>query len=145
MHPINIFVKLERHPRVYHPGEMLSGEYRWEVPRAEDVRTVEISVMWMTEGKGKEDIGVHFFDRLSFDVGDDTRPGKARFSTQLPNSPLSYDGFLVKIRWLVRVRLFLGNGDEGFGEREFRLAGAQLPGPLLHKTRSASRNVSSQR
>ena len=111
---------------------MLSGEYRWEVPRAEDVRTVELSVLWLTEGKGEEDIGVHFFDRMSFETGDDTRPGNARFSTQLPNSPLSYDGFLVKIRWLVRVRVFLKNGDEGVGEREFRLAGAEVPRPTLH-------------
>lgn len=136
--PITVSIKLERHPRVYHPGEMLTGEYRWETARGEqirgeDVRTVELSVMWATEGKGEEDFGVHFFDRISTDSGDDPRPGVARFSTQLPNSPVTYDGFLVKIRWLVRVRVFLKNGEETAAERDFRLAGAELPSPLLHK------------
>ena len=50
------------------------------------------------------------------DVG---RPG--RFSTTLPQSPLSYDGAIVRIRWCVRVRVFLYRGGALLGQKAFRL------------------------
>ena len=63
-------------------------------------------MLWHTEGKGDEDLGVHFFDRRAADHDSDLR-GPATLSVPLPNSPLSYDGVVVKIHWSVRVRAFL--------------------------------------
>ena len=44
-----------------------------------------------------------------------------RFTTILPNSPLSYSGRIVKVRWCARVRLFLKKGKELFFEQPFIL------------------------
>ena len=52
-------------------------------------------------------MGVHFFERrLPTDADDgDLRPMR-RLRTRLPNSPLSYRGAILSIRWCVRLRLF---------------------------------------
>ena len=77
--------------------------------------------MWYTEGKGDEDLAVHDFRRVSADEGGTVDPcGPGRFRTVLPNSPLSYEGVLFKLRWCVRVRAFLTRGRELVGQQAFR-------------------------
>jgi hypothetical protein len=44
-----------------------------------------------------------------------------KFSVALPASPLSYEGILIKLRWCVRVRVFLKSGKNYFAELPFRL------------------------
>jgi len=117
-----VTIRFDGNGRAYRPGETLSGEYRLESVRPEDVRAVEVSVLWHTDGKGDEDLAVHDFRRLSAEDGDwiDARsPG--RFRTVLPNSPLSYRGVIVKLRWCVRVRVFLARDREVVGELPFQL------------------------
>lgn len=115
-------IRFDGNGRVYQPGETLSGEYRIESVPADEITAVEVSVLWHSEGKGDEDLAVHDFWRQSAD-GDEgfdvRRPG--RFSAVLPRSPLSYRGVLVKIRWCVRVRVFMTKGREVMGELAFRL------------------------
>jgi len=79
-------------------------------------------VLWHSEGKGEEDIGVHFFERrLPSDAENgDLRPMR-RLRTRLPNSPLSYAGAIVSVRWCVRLRLFLRRGRELVVEQPFLL------------------------
>ena len=87
-----------------------------------EVKAVELSVLWYTEGKGDEDLAVHFFERLTAD--NPAEPGLHdlhRFQSALPNSPLSYEGVLVKIRWCVRVRVFVRGGKSFIAERRFQL------------------------
>ncbi|MBR2585817.1 MAG: hypothetical protein IKE64_10355 [Thermoguttaceae bacterium] len=108
--------------RLYFPGETLAGSYSLADFADEAIEAVEVSVLWHTEGKGNEDFGVHAFWRRSLKAGDwiDPRtPG--RFSVTLPNSPLSYEGELVKIYWVVRIRLFFADGRQEVVEHPFRL------------------------
>jgi hypothetical protein len=122
MNQPTVRIRFEGNGRVYRPGETLSGEYRLESIGRDEVRAVEVSVLWHTEGKGDEDLAVHEFRRLAVEDGDwiDPRyPG--RFSTVLPNSPLSYRGLIVKLRWCVRVRVFLSRDREVMGELPFQL------------------------
>jgi len=117
-----ITLTLHESRRVYRPGEKLSGQYYIEAVEGTETVAVEISVLWHTEGKGDEDIAVHFFDRVSQDeraVLDFRQPRV--FSTVLPNSPLSYEGVLIKIRWCVRLRVFLSRGKQIVEERSFQL------------------------
>lgn len=104
------------------PGDILSGQCTLLSFDPEEIEAVELSVLWYTEGKGDEDLSVHLFKR--FENGeraafDPQHP--VRFSTQLPNSPVSYDGFLLKIHWCVRVRVFMHHGKEIVQELPFRL------------------------
>ncbi|MEN6497770.1 MAG: hypothetical protein ABFD16_26020 [Thermoguttaceae bacterium] len=117
-----VIIRFDANGRVYQPGDTLSGEYHIDVARLAEIRAVEVSVLWYTEGKGDEDMAVHCFRRMSLedDLNFDPRDPE-RFSTVLPNSPLSYDGLIVKIRWCVRVRVFLARGREVVGEKAFQL------------------------
>ncbi len=117
-----VTIRFDGNGRVYSPGDILSGEYRLEAFSLGRIRAVEVSVLWYTEGKGDEDMAVHEFQRLSVDHGDwidPSRPG--RFSVALPNSPLSYDGAILKICWCVRVRVFPRKGKQVVGQRSFVL------------------------
>jgi len=115
-------VRFDADAEVFAPGETLAGDYRVGGVRPDELRAVELSVLWHTEGKGDEDLSVHEFARRSAEEGHLPEPGeRVRFETKLPLSPLSYDGAIVKILWCVRVRVFLQGGKEVVGERRFRL------------------------
>ncbi|MGI6400956.1 MAG: hypothetical protein ACOX0A_02405 [Thermoguttaceae bacterium] len=118
-----IFIRLDgRGNRIYYPGETLAGSYFLNEIRRDSIDTIECSVLWHTEGKGNEDVGAHAFWRLSSQNGDwidPLQPG--RFSVVLPESPLTYNGNIVKIRWSVRLRVFLSNGAQLMEETPFYL------------------------
>jgi hypothetical protein len=107
----------------YQAGETLSGHYRLLNVAARDVRAVELSILWYTEGTGDEDLAVHFFDRFEPATRAIEICQPQYFGTQLPSSPLSYAGQIVKIFWCVRVRLFLVLGKDLSLERPFQLGG----------------------
>ncbi len=110
--------------RIYQPGDELECECQIDAVDAKEIQAVETSVLWYTEGKGDEDLGVHYFNRrVPADCENrDLRP-MHRFKTVLPNSPLSYSGKIVKVRWCARVRLFLKKGKELYFEQPFWLGG----------------------
>lgn len=118
-----ILIRLDgRGNRIYYPGETLAGAYYLNEIRRESIDSIEFSVLWRTEGKGSEDVGVHAFWRLSSQNGDwidPLQPG--RFSVVLPQSPLSYNGGVIKIRWNARLRVFLSNGSQLLEEAAFYL------------------------
>jgi hypothetical protein len=117
-----ISINVDHRQRPHAAGEPLSGEFQIDAIDAGELRALELSILWYTEGKGDEDIGVHHFERWT----DEEASGQSlvelrKFNVALPNSPLSYEGVLVKIRWCVRVRVFLKNGREFYAELPFRL------------------------
>lgn len=117
-----VTIRLDGNGRVYRSGETLSGEYVFGSIAPGEIKAVEVSVLWYTEGKGDEDLAVHEFRRLSAEQGDWIDSGRPeRFSTILPQSPLSYEGVIVKLRWCVRVRAFLRPGKEVVGQEGFQL------------------------
>lgn len=99
-----IIVKLEDPPDVYYPGDTLAATYRMG-PDPLGITEVEVSVLWYTEGKGNEDLGVHHFEKYKAAEEGPPSPWEVRrLTTRLPASPLSYEGVFVKIRWCLRVR-----------------------------------------
>jgi hypothetical protein len=115
---------------VYQPGDRLSGRYTIEGTQLRPARAVELSVLWYTAGKGEEDMAVHHFERV---VDEPARPLDLRiprrFATVMPESPLSYDGVIVKVCWCVRVRVFLTQGQETVAEVPFSF-GNVSPGQI---------------
>lgn len=123
-----VTIRFDGNGRIYRPGETLSGEFRIDSSQMSEIQAVEVSVLWYTEGKGDEDLEVHDFRRLSAEDSQGFDPGQpGRFSVVLPNSPMSYDGLIVKIRWCVRVRVFMVRGKEVVGEKAFQLGGVPSP------------------
>lgn len=121
----------------YSAGDELVCEYQIDAIEASEIQAIEASVLWLTEGKGEEDLGVHYFERrLPADAEEnDLRPLR-RFKVLLPNSPLSYDGAILRIRWCVRLRLFARRGKEYVLEYQFTL-GAVPAVPLTATPESA--------
>jgi hypothetical protein len=133
-----VVIRLDGDGLAYRPGETLSGEYWCESLGAGLVKAIEVSVLWHTEGKGDEDMAVHAFWRRDSSDDQPLDPQQPeRFSTTLPNSPLSYEGQIVKIRWCVRVRVFPYRGKEDVGEKRFCLGGQPISGiqPSERETR----------
>lgn len=117
-----ISIQIDHAQRVFQPGEVLSGMYQIDSVEPAELQAVEVSVLWFTEGKGEEDLAVHYFERLTAeDLPEQNLNECRRFQTILPNSPLSYEGVNVKICWCVRVRAFLRKGREFVAERVFQL------------------------
>jgi hypothetical protein len=112
-HGPHVELQFDRPDRSYDPGGPLSLQYEVDGLGGERLRAVEHSVLWYTEGKGEEDLGVHFFERV-------TAPRHTGgFDVTLPRSPLSYEGVIVKIRWCVRVRIFFHGGRDFVSEHVF--------------------------
>ena len=117
-----ITIRLDDNGRAYQPGETLAGEYHLESIDPSQIKAIEVSVLWLSEGKGDEDLVVHEFHRYNGDSGEPLDKARlGRFSTLLPQSPLSYEGVIVKLHWCVRIRAFLHNGREFVGQRTFQL------------------------
>lgn len=133
MEPL-LSIQLFDHLPAYQPGARLRCDYQIDAVDAEEVQAVEASVLWHTDGKGDEDMGVHYFERrqASDDGVEDLRQLR-RFETTLPNSPLSYDGSIVKIQWCVRLRAFLKKGKEVMLDHPFLLGQLAVPSKRLRR------------
>ncbi len=125
-------LQIDDKPRAYQPGDMLRGRFSVESVPPNEVRAVEVSVLWQTDGKGDEDMSIHYFERIEPRDGAPIDLHHPRhFSTELPNSPLSYDGLIVKIGWRVRVRVFVTRGKELSDEVAFHLGNVPHPHEVL--------------
>ena len=125
--------------RSFSAGDELVAEYQFDAVLPEDIQAVEASVLWYTEGKSEEDLGVHFFERrLPLDADEGDLRQLRRFRTRLPNSPLSYAGAIFSIRWSVRVRLFLRRGRELMYEVPFVLG--SVPAIVVEEPPAAASN-----
>jgi len=118
--------------RTFAAGDELVAEYQIDAVEPADIQAVEASVLWQSEGKGEEDIGVHFFERrLPGDADEgDLRPMRG-VRTRLPNSPLSYRGAILSIRWCVRLRLFLRRRGDYVMEYPFTLGAVPVRMPAV--------------
>ena len=97
-------------------------DYQVDAIALDELSAVEASIVWTTEGKGDEDMGVHFFERR---VPTDTKYDLRSLHTchvVLPNSPLSYFGEILQVRWSARLRVFVRGGAEFCTEKPFILS-----------------------
>ena len=132
-----ITFEFDEHPGLYWPGEAISGQYRVETAEADQIRAIELSVLWYTTGKGDEDFSVHYFQRAAVEEQGVALAGAPhRFAAALPKSPLSYDGVLLKITWCVRVRVFFRRGRDVVAEQPFQLG--ILPRPKMLRMEQSS-------
>ena len=96
----------------YAAGDLLRCTWQIQNLADKEPQGLELSVLWYTEGKGDEDLTVHYFHRWSSSRLQelDLRVPQ-HFETQLPESPLSYNGHLFRIRWCIRMRLYLAGAN----------------------------------
>jgi hypothetical protein len=106
----------------YMPGDELKCHVHLNEITPNSITAIETSIAWYTEGKGNEDLGVHFFQRLAGETLHERDWSKPLLiESILPESPLSYEGRLLKIRWCIRVRAYLVDGSELVAQEPFYL------------------------
>lgn len=94
----------------------VSGRVRVQHVDPASIKAGEIEILWYTEGKGDMDSQVVHRQPL------DPRAGiEQEFSVNLPGLPVSYFGHLLKIHWVVRVRLDMHRGQDVVEDREFEV------------------------
>ncbi len=125
-----ISVQLFGHQPSYLPGATLRCDYQIDAVEEGEVQSLEASVLWFTEGKGDEDMGVHYFERhvSTADMDGDLRQLRS-FAVELPNSPLSYQGTILEVHWCVRVRVFLRQGRSASLDHAFWLGAVPSASP----------------
>jgi hypothetical protein len=123
MEPL-VSIRFSDNRRCFRPGETFDFDCQLDAVEQSDLQAVELSVLWYTEGKGDEDMGVHYFERRK-NTGETDLRELYRVSAKLPLSPLSYDGKIVKIRWCARVRCFLRKGREVHQDLCFQLQASE--------------------
>ena len=167
----SVIIQFDRQPHDFMPRETVTGTFRTVDVASDEISRFEFSLLWFTEGKGDEDLGVQFFKTLEVGKSDEAneaedvnRAEEAEdaeeaeeaeevkgedaaepnselgssagqvyllsaepesltyfFSVNLPSSPLTWHGKILKIFWCVRVRLFLKSGREVMSERVFNV------------------------
>lgn len=102
-------IRLELAATEHRSGDELTGAFVIAGGPPPDTRSIELSVLWHTSGKGTEDMGVVHFQSWTQDDGTlGAMPNPFAFAVKLPETPWSYDGKLIKIHWLTRIRLRYG-------------------------------------
>jgi hypothetical protein len=127
MTPRQIEILFDEDRTAFEPGEELSGQFLVVPNDGQTLKAVEVSVLWQTEGKGDEDLGVTHFERIEANTGTADLLRPINFRTRLPNSPLSYRGQILRIIWCVRVRAFPQRGNEIVAEERFQLGSVPSP------------------
>ena len=121
---------------LYASGEVLAVTTRARGIDPARVVSAECSVLWFTEGKGDEDLGIHHFVRRCrgyFEnqirpvLTEDTNHWiEDRVECRLPPSPLSYRGHLITLSWCVRWRVQLDDADDVLTEVPFHLTSEKV-------------------
>jgi hypothetical protein len=100
-----VTLRIDHDRDTFAPGEVLKGSLAWDRSVGEGVS--ELSVLWFTEGKGDRDTGIVHFEENPIRPG-----GEHRFEIELPLLPLTYYGELIKIHWVLRVRVDRARGQD---------------------------------
>ena len=79
------------------PGETVEGTVSWQLDRPAE--TVELRLLWYTQGKGDQDVGV-------VSIVPFANPGLAdrrTFRVRIPEGPYSFSGKLISLLWALEV------------------------------------------
>ena len=81
----------------FEPGDTLRGTLQWMGDRA--LEAVELRLLWYTEGRGDQDVGVARTLRIEAPAA----VGSSPFELEAPGGPYSCSGRLVSIRWALEA------------------------------------------
>lgn len=85
------------------PGSLIEGSVEWSL--AEAPESIEVRLLWYTEGRGSRDVGV--VDRVRFE--NESSMGMREFNFSAPESPYSFEGKLITLKWVVEAAVDPGD------------------------------------
>lgn len=92
----DIYIDLAK--RSFEPGARISGTILWAL--AESPEELHLSLGWWTEGRGTKDAKIEA--ELHWPI---TEPvGEKTFEIQAPETPYSFDGHLIALKWALEIR-----------------------------------------
>jgi hypothetical protein len=99
-------IQLEQNETAFRPGDVVAGTVSW---RLEDqVREVELCLLWYTQGKGDDDAGL--VKTVTFEQPSPSDQRRFRFT--LPNGPYSFSGSLISLTWALELSTRPGDSCE---------------------------------
>ena len=144
MNEPEVFIRLDDNGRAYLPGDCALRRVshrrhgrartckRWKYPFSGTPRARATRTWPYTSSGGRMP--------AAGEVWANGRRRPDRFSTTLPQSPLSYDGQIVKIRWCVRVRVIFKRGRDLVADKVFRLGNVPPAKPAAVEPAVAKKN-----
>ena len=90
-------IELEGVRTAWRPGETLCGTASWLLD--ESVESLEVRLLWLTRGKGTQDVSV--VDQRAFRLP--ALDGRDDFSFDLPAGPYSFSGRLISLTWALEL------------------------------------------
>ena len=90
-------IELEQGKTTYRPGDTVAGSVRWQFDTAP--RQLSLRLVWYTQGKGDEDVGMAeetIFEQLGLS-------DQRMFRLTVPNGPYSFSGTLISLTWALEL------------------------------------------
>lgn len=81
----------------FRPGEDVGGTVSWNLEAAPS--RLEVRLFWHTEGKGDSDVEIACLETFP----DPGREGSRSFRMRIPDSPWSFSGKLISLKWAVEA------------------------------------------
>lgn len=81
----------------YAPGSTIRGTILWALERSP--QELSLSLGWWTEGRGDKDAKV--VEELHWETTQTS--GEESFELNLPQSPYSFDGHLISLKWALEL------------------------------------------
>jgi hypothetical protein len=88
----------------FEPGESIRGRVEWfsEGAPSDGIDALEVRLLWYTEGRGDQDVGLANSRRIERLPG----VGAQDFEFELPSGPYSCSGRLISIVWAIEASIF---------------------------------------
>ncbi len=96
---MTIQIHLDGNP-AHEPGTEVRGRATWQSLNRQS-KSVLISLLWHTEGKGTEDVAI--IEQIK--VEGPSAAGSREFAFVLPNFPWSFSGTLLSLVWAIEASL----------------------------------------
>lgn len=90
-------VEIQNGANAFLPGETVEGTVSWQLDGP--AQTVELRLLWYTQGKGDQDVGVVSSVPFGSPGLQDSRP----FRVSLPDGPFSFSGKLISLSWALEL------------------------------------------
>ena len=99
----------------YKPYSEVIGVLNIDVRDTMRVKSIDIELMWETEGKGDRNRGVVDRDTIFLEELSPEDPVKHPFQFNLPDTPWSYQCELIRIVWKLKITVDVDSGISVFG------------------------------
>jgi len=99
MNQITIDIQFDNDRNTFLPGQIMSGEVRWLC--VEPPKKASLQLLWYTEGKSDEDVGLVEKNEFDNPQLSDIR----NFEFHLPVGPYSFSGKLISLTWALELQV----------------------------------------